>query len=443
MRGSMERHMSVVAVGAGPANLAFAVAVEEMAPELAGETLLVEKHDDIAWQRGMLLPWTQSQVGFLKDLVTLRNPRSRYTFVNYLHSIGRLDDFINLGSPVPFRLEVSAYLQWVAKSLERVQVEYGRAVTAITPVSSRDDGVWDRWRVEFDTGEVVRSRNVVIGVGRAPHVPGVFRGLPADRVVHSTAFTEQLPRLDPTAVRRVVVVGGAQSAAEMLWTMYQRFPAAECRMLMRSAGLRGYESSAFTNELYFPSFVDQFHAGSAEVRAQVLQEMHRTNYAGLAPGMLDALYRQMYQDRLTGDTRIVMHTLTDVVATRMEGDEVVLTVHDRLRATTEELRADVVLLGTGFEQDKPALIRQVAAAVDVREITVDRNYRMVTPASVTAGCYLQGVNEATHGIADSLISVLAARAGEMVTDLLAPRAGEPAMVGAAVADGLSVQGRDD
>ncbi|MGW1061003.1 SidA/IucD/PvdA family monooxygenase [Micromonospora rubida] len=439
----MERHKSVVAVGAGPANLAFAVAVEEMAPDVADETLLVDQYDDIAWQRGMLLPWAQSQVGFLKDLVTLRNPRSRYSFVNYLHSTNRLDEFINLGSALPFRLEVSAYLQWVAKSLERVQVEYGRAVTAITPVSSRDDGVSDRWRVQFDTGEVVRCRNVVIGVGRAPNVPAAFRDLPADRVVHSTEFTSRVAQLDPKAVRRVVVVGGAQSAAEMLWTMYQQFPAAECRMLMRSAGLRGYESSAFTNELYFPSFVDQFHAGSAEARAQLLQEMHRTNYAGLAPGMLDSLYRQMYQDRLTGNTRIAMHTLTDVLATRMEGDEVVLTVHDRLRATTDELRADLVLLGTGFEQGKPALIRQTAASVGVREITVDRNYRMVTPDSVTAGCYLQGVNEATHGIADSLISVLAVRAGEMVTDLVAPRASTPALVGTVAAGGVLVEGRDD
>ncbi|WP_428965952.1 SidA/IucD/PvdA family monooxygenase [Micromonospora fluostatini] len=438
----MERHLSVVAVGGGPANLAFAVAVEEMAPDLAGETLLVERHDDIAWQRGMLLPWTVSQVSFLKDLATLRNPRSRYSFVNYLHSTGRLDGFVNLGSAVPFRLEVSAYLQWVAKSLERVQVEYGRAVTAIEPLSSRDDGVLDRWRVRFDTGEVVRCRDVVIGIGRAPRVPAPFRDLPEERVLHSTAFAGRLPLLDPQAVRRVVVIGGAQSAAEMLWTMYQRFPAAECRMLMRSAGLRCYESSAFTNELYYPSFVDQFHAGSAEARAQLLQEMHRTNYAGLAPGMLDALYRQMYQDRLTGTERITMRTLTDVLDARTDGDEVVLTVHDRLRATTEEIRADLVLLGTGFEPEKPELIRRTAAAVGVRDVAVDRNYRLVTPDSVTAGCYLQGVNEESHGIADSLISVLAVRAGEMVTDLLAHRATRPALAATAAADGGPIRGED-
>jgi L-ornithine N5-oxygenase len=47
---------------------------------------------------------------------------------------------------------------------------------------------------------------------------------------------------------------------------------------------------------------------------------------------------------------------------------------------------------------------------------------MITPPDIAAGCYLQGTNEATHGMADSLISVLAVRAGEIVNDLLTHRA---------------------
>lgn len=39
-----------------------------------------------------------------------------------------------------------------------------------------------------------------------------------------------------------------------------------------------------------------------------------------------------------------------------------------------------------------------------------------------AACYLQGVNEATHGIADSLMSVLAYRASEIADDVLTHRA---------------------
>lgn len=87
------RDVELLALGAGPSNLALAVALEELAPaDLASQSLLVEQHPDTTWQRGLLMPWTRSQVSFLKDLVTVRNPRSQFTFINYLHSAGRLSD---------------------------------------------------------------------------------------------------------------------------------------------------------------------------------------------------------------------------------------------------------------------------------------------------------------------------------------------------------------
>jgi L-ornithine N5-oxygenase len=56
-------------------------------------------------------------------------------------------------------------------------------------------------------------------------------------------------------------------------------------------------------------------------------------------------------------------------------------------------------------------------------MTVTRNYRLVLDGPATAACYLQGVNESTHGIADSLLSVLAHRSAEIVGDILARRQG--------------------
>src|SRR5580692_4983459 len=129
------QEVEILAIGAGPSNLALAVAVEELAPpQVASDTLVIERYESIVWQRGMLLPWTQSQVSFLKDLVTLRNPLSRFSFINYLHSAGKLDDFINMASFLPSRLEISDYLQWVAKSLAMVRIEYSRDCVGIEPV---------------------------------------------------------------------------------------------------------------------------------------------------------------------------------------------------------------------------------------------------------------------------------------------------------------------
>jgi len=61
------REVELLAVGAGPANLALAVALEELAPtELAENSLVIERAEAVEWQSGLLMPWTRSQVSFLK-----------------------------------------------------------------------------------------------------------------------------------------------------------------------------------------------------------------------------------------------------------------------------------------------------------------------------------------------------------------------------------------
>lgn len=421
------QEVELLAIGAGPANLALAVAVEELAPpDLAGNTLLIEQHGNVAWQRGMLLPWTQSQVSFLKDLVTLRNPRSRFSFVNYLHTVGRLNDFVNMASFLPFRLEISDYLQWVAESLSVVRVEYNRRCGRIEALRS-PDGTITGWLVHMADGSTIAANNVVVGIGREARIPAEFKELPRERVIHSTEYSLRTAELDPDAPHRIVVVGAAQSAAEMLWATHQRMPNAQCAMVIRSVGLEYYQTSKFTNELYFPSFTDEFYTAPPDARRQILHDMRQTNYAGVTPGMLDTLYRQMYLERLTGTQRLRMITMVDVTAARAEGDEIVLTLSNRMGRETEELRCDLVLLGTGFEPTVPPIVRHLADEAGVPEIAVSRAYRMLTPPNVTAACYLQGTNEDSHGIADSLMSVLAMRAAEIVDDVLAHRT-EPTLL---------------
>src|ERR1044072_1421654 len=88
----------LVGVGFGPSNLALAIAVAERTasgsprPDGHGGRLsarFVERQASFGWHRGMLLEGATMQVSFLKDLVTLRNPSSRYGFLCYLHEPGR------------------------------------------------------------------------------------------------------------------------------------------------------------------------------------------------------------------------------------------------------------------------------------------------------------------------------------------------------------------
>jgi len=418
-----ERHVDVLMIGAGPANLALAVAIEESGDlQLAANTLVLEQYPDIKWQRNLLLPWARSQVSFLKDLVTLRNPRSKFSFLNFLFEQGQLDDFVNLSTFNPYRWQLSAYQQWVANSLEHVRIRFNSRIERIDP-SYAEDGSVRRWFVTVSDGTTISCRDLIVGTGRDAHIPAAFHDLPADRVVHSTQYSTRVAQLPPLErPLRPVVVGGAQSAAEMFMALHQDVVNCQPTMIMRSIGLHNYQTSKFVNELFYPSFVDEFHEMSVETRAQVLDEMRLTNYAGLAPPFLDEIYSMLYQQKMLGQQRSTVRHMVEVLAARMDQDEVVLELRDRKTGKTEPLRCDVVFLGTGYDSRMPAMVRDLAERAGLAEIRVSRRYRVDLGDASWGALYLQGVNEQTHGISDSLISVLAHRSREITADLLDRRA---------------------
>jgi L-ornithine N5-oxygenase len=425
-----DREVELLAIGAGPSNLALAVALEELAPDLAANSLIIERAAAVEWQPGLLLPWVKSQASFIKDLVTLRNPSSEFSFLNYLFTIGRLDDFINMGSFTPYRQEISEYFKWVANRLPSVGLRLRCGCHSIEPL--RDSGgELAGWRTLLDDGTTVTSRYLVIGVGRDPYVPPVFAGLPSRHVVHSTRYRPRVAGLDKEFPYRVAVIGSAQSAAEMFAALQKDLPHSQIAWVMRSIGVGGYEKTKFTNELYYPAFVDDFFQARHEGREQLLRELHRTNYSGIEPWFVDDLYEDHYIDRLTNGDRKKIIAMTDIAAATATADGVTLELSNRRTGEVTELRRDLVFLGTGFAREMPALIRGLGGAIGLDQIQVNRQYRLIVDEPSTAACYLQGVNDATHGIGDFLLSVVACRAGDIVNDILAHRAGQVLSTGAA------------
>jgi L-ornithine N5-oxygenase len=268
----------------------------------------------------------------------------------------------------------------------------------------------------------VTSRYLVIGVGRDPYVPPVFAGVPARHLVHSTQYRPLMAGLDKEFPYRVAVIGSAQSAAEMFAAVQTDLPRSRIAWVMRSIGVGGYEKTKFTNELYYPAFVDDFYGARPQGREQLLRELHKTNYSGIEPWFVDELYEDHYLDRLTKSDRKTIITMTDIRSATATADGVTLELADRRTGAVTELRRDLVFLGTGFVRAMPALIRRLGDVLGLDQIQVSRRYRLVTAEPSTAACYLQGVNDATHGIGDALLSVVACRAGDVVTDILAHRA---------------------
>jgi L-ornithine N5-oxygenase len=305
----------------------------------------------------------------------------------------------------------------VASSLSRVELRLNCACTAVEP---RYDAGGDLtgWLTRLDDGSVIASRYLVIGIGREPYIPPVFAEVPSGRLVHSSQYRSLTAGLDRDFPYRLAVIGSAQSAAEMYRALQDDLPSAQITWVMRAIGIGAYDKTQFINELFYPSFVSEFFGAEPSARQQVLREMRRTNYAGVEPPFVEELYCENYLDRLTKQDRKRIVTMTDVTVAEATDDEVTLELTSRMTGQVTELRTDLVFMGTGFAREMPPLIRQLGQALNLPSIGVNRRYRLVTDSPGSAACYLQGVNEATHGMGDSLLSVVACRAGDIVGDIL-------------------------
>ena len=204
----------------------------------------------------------------------------------------------------------------------------------------------------------------------------------------------------------------------MFRALHDDLPNSQPTIVMHSIGFVPYEISKFTNELYYPSFVDTFFNSLPEYRGEIRREMHRTNYGGLAPGLLEELYRMLYLQRLSGTQRTRVITMTEIVAAHMDKGEVVLDLEDQKTGAIEQVRCDLVFLGTGYDKRMPRVVRELAGTLGLQRVEVTRQYRVAIDEPTDAAVYLQGVNEETHGIADSLLSVVAQRSADIVQDIL-------------------------
>jgi L-ornithine N5-monooxygenase len=243
----------LICIGFGPASLAVAVAIHDALSsghELLFENrppkvLFLEKQSHFAWHGGMLLPGAKMQISFLKDLATLRNPRSEFTFLNYLHKGGRLVDFTNLSTFLPSRVEYEDYLRWCATFFEDV-VRYNHQVSGVSPHGLRGVETFSVTCQDITSGQTktYQARNVLFGIGGQPKLPKAL-SLDHARIIHSSQYAHLVPRIlnKRDAPYKVAVVGAGQSAAEIFSNIQTLYPNSRTHLIMRSEFLRPSDDS--------------------------------------------------------------------------------------------------------------------------------------------------------------------------------------------------------
>ncbi|MDY7095020.1 MAG: SidA/IucD/PvdA family monooxygenase [Acidobacteriota bacterium] len=432
-------------VGFGPANMALGALLEEAEEAEGLRYEFLEAREAPCWHPGMLLQGSMLQVTVLKDLVTIRDPRSRFTFLNYLKDQDRLFEFLNLRDLFPCRAEFNHYLTWVADQLSH-RVRFGREVMGINPVPGRDGGcelleVRSRRRgaAADEPEERLLARNVVVATGGTPWAPDGIEVSNEGPVIHSHQFLsrihDQYP--DRDAPYRFVVVGGGQSGAELFLYLMEHFPNARVTAALRRFAYKPVDESDFTNTIFFPEMVDFVYDLPPERRKEVIDSFRDVNYAVVDHPLIRRIYRAIYDEKVVGKERAKIHPFLGLQAIRQHGDGVVAEFEELLKGGSVEMEADGLILATGYRwSTRHRLLEGLAPHLQQEadgEYVVERDYSIAPRDGFEPRVYLQGYCERTHGIGETVLSLLPMRAEDIWKSILRRRVegrGEPALAGA-------------
>jgi L-ornithine N5-monooxygenase len=432
----------MVCIGFGPAAVGIAVALHDAHEEAEGfrqapKVRFLERQSGFFWHAGMLLPGAKMQISFIKDLATLRDPCSHFTFLNYLKEHDRLVHFSNLGTFLPSRLEFEDYMRWSANHFEDI-VDYAQSVESIRPIQASSGSKFDALEIRTrnsTTGQLATrlSKNVVIAVGGKASRPPVFQKN-LTQVLHTSEYQNKISHVLPDAhgSYSVAVVGSGQSAAEVFNDLHARYPNSSTRLIMRDTAMRPSDDSPFVNEIFNPEAVDSFFGQPDGIRSETLKKNKATNYSVVRLELLEHIYESLYMqcinepDRSKWRHQILNSREIVEVVDNPKTNQVQLVV-SRMDGSgwnnKETLDFDAVILATGYKRD--AHIDMLHECQGINGSTdgswvANRDYSLRLDRSQVqedVSIWLQGCNEQTHGLADSLLSIVATRSGELVQSL--------------------------
>ena len=406
----------VVGIGFGPSNLSLAIAMQGR--PILQNTLFLEQSPRFSWHAGMLLPGTTMQVSFLKDLVSLRDPQSPFTFVKYLHSKGRLSDFINLQSFFPTRIEFHDYLSWCAAYFED-KVHYRCQVTSIKLESSeRHDVPLYRITAQVDgVSHYFLARSIVHSCGLEPVLPQGVKA--SERVFHSSKVLFGLKNASPRKGSHFVVIGAGQSAAEVIEYLFSQDPVCKVTLVLTRFGFTPADDSPFVNQIFDPESVDSFYDSSPEGRRRILQNHANTNYAAVEIDAIKRIYDNFYQDKVSGKERLKLRRCSTLTGISSEGDRLVVSIRSLATGARDVIDADYAICATGLRPRSPlALMSKDLAAATTLDASnmpiVDRFHRVTFRNKRLPPFFSVGTAEATLGLSDTLLSNMAIRSGKLV-----------------------------
>lgn len=378
-------------------------------PEITN--LFLDKKESFGWHDGQQIPGSTIQVSMLKDLVSLSQPTSPYSFLSYLHESGRIYHFLSAQFDAVPRQEFRNYMEWACQ--KNRNIVFGQEVTSVEYA--------DKFIIRTPD-MTVTADNIVVGAGIQPQVPQQAQGYLGDRQFHVSEFIGKASEMRGL---RVGVVGGGQSGAEAFLDLISRIDGSLPRRIAWISRRPNYlplDDSPFTNDYYSPSYSEYFSKLDPQTRRSLNARQVLTS-DGISEATLRLIYQRIYTRRfIDGYSDLVAlypnRTVANVARAPGSAFNLELT-HNDDAAACENVELDVVIWATGFRPAPLTFLDPIAGRLcrEGEEYKIDDSFAVLWDGPTEHNVFLQNAARGQRGLADPNLSLNAWRSQRILDRL--------------------------
>ncbi|EXJ79476.1 hypothetical protein A1O1_08740 [Capronia coronata CBS 617.96] len=400
----------LVCVGFGVTALSLAITLHERGA--LDNTLFLESQPASKWNPCSSSAGGRMRTSFLNDLITSENPRSRFTFLKYLHATNRLALYANSSQIQPSREMFADYLRWCSASFQN-NVNFGKRVTAIFPVREDQQPVRS-WNVVFSdsvTGQQdsVTTKQVICAAGLQPFIPAPLSSImdTSPDVVHATDCLQRISSTMRTTGGKChfAIIGDGQTAADVFDHIHGIRGDHQVTWFTQDPVLRGTDDSPF--------IMDNTRKPSSKVGQALPLELRRRaigdglctdSVSAIDRHLLMSIYEVQYAQSVK-ESDANKWKFQVKFQHKLVGAEKVANGKVRLSFQRPEFEEqlfgcnifDLVIAATGYERTEyKKILAPLLGMLDGHQVTVNRDYQVnfrTGSCGVGCGLWLQGALE--------------------------------------------------
>ncbi|MCX2480319.1 SidA/IucD/PvdA family monooxygenase [Pedobacter sp. MC2016-15] len=403
----------IIGIGIGPFNLGMAALT---APLTELSAVFLDQSPSFSWHPGLMLSDATLQVPFMADLVTMADPTSPYSFLNFMKQTDRLYKFYIKEDFYILRKEYNAYCKWVIAQLPSCR--FGQKV--ISTAYNESQACYELLVEDQKTFEKVMyyTRRLVLGTGTVPKIPESCGHGVHPHVIHTSQYLDFKRQL--LQQKSVSIIGSGQSAAEIFNDL---LPETENGMQLnwftRPDRFFPLEYSKLTLELTSPEYVDYFHNLPAEKRRLVLAKQNQL-FKGINYDLINQIFDKLYElsfDQEELNVRLSTNCQLNTITVVEEGGYHLSFYHTEQEQEFLQ-QTDFVVMATGYQYKEPSFLKGIADRIvrtEDQQYHVGRHYTIDHQGSEI---FVQNAELHTHGFVTPDLGMGAYRNSVIINTIL-------------------------